>query len=713
MASLHPAGALFEGTYSHSQGRNSHRALRNAIASHGVEVVMLADVLSWCSQDDLVGLACECLTYELADSCVGGSLAVREELLLGDAYKRRCLFGMDKPQLIETILSNPTVVLEKSDRNTPVRASSYRLEPLGNLVFTRDQMIVTARGAVLGRMGTIQRQREVRILEFVLQKLGVRVAGRIPEGMTLEGGDFIPASPDLCFIGTGIRTSMRAIEYLMVNDLLGYKRVAVVRDMFDRQQDRMHLDCVFNIAHNNVAVYVKELMGADAIRRRLVHEYVQQEDGTYALERVDVEFTQYLRDHGYHIIELPEAYQEEFGINFVSMGQGKLIAIHQPSADLIASDPEFQRRGGSVVNIDFSGVTKMFGGAHCGTQVFRNRYRGNKKKTTEMGHTLDMIKLNSPYGFPLGRQSHVLMVAPTTFAYNSEASRDNKLMHDMEGMSAGEIRTAASHEFSRLVYELRQRGIVVHLFKDDNDDASPDSVFPNSWFTTHNFPGLPKMMMIYPMKAASRRTERSNWLVDYLKSNYSVTVDLSGFEAEEKYLEGGGSIVSDSFNKLAYMVLSDRSSVEVGECYARILGRTLHAFRASHPDGSALYHTTLVIAICGKFAIVCGEAIGDEQERTALFATLHEYYTAVVDISLEQAENFCACVQLLHGAPDPVKDECPPFLVLSDRAYNAFTPEQLQAMQEAHEGLQFLHVPLDVIENVGGGSVRSLLGRLT
>ena len=54
------------------------------------------------------------------------------------------------------------------------------------------------RGVVLARMATATRQREVRVIEFVLQKLGVRIAGRIPEGQTLEGGDFIPAGPGMC-----------------------------------------------------------------------------------------------------------------------------------------------------------------------------------------------------------------------------------------------------------------------------------------------------------------------------------------------------------------------------------------------------------------------------------------------------------------------------------------------------------------------------------
>ena len=50
-------------------------------------------------------------------------------------------------------------------------------------------------------------------MKFVFHKLGLHVAGEIPEGIgaTLEGGDFIPAGKSHCFIGCGLRTNMKAI----------------------------------------------------------------------------------------------------------------------------------------------------------------------------------------------------------------------------------------------------------------------------------------------------------------------------------------------------------------------------------------------------------------------------------------------------------------------------------------------------------------------
>jgi arginine deiminase len=64
-------------------------------------------------------------------------------LLLSDNTTCNTQSALDWPDSdveLDTILMNPTVTLEQSDRNTPVTASSYKLNPLGNLVFTRDQV---------------------------------------------------------------------------------------------------------------------------------------------------------------------------------------------------------------------------------------------------------------------------------------------------------------------------------------------------------------------------------------------------------------------------------------------------------------------------------------------------------------------------------------------------------------------------------------------
>lgn len=67
---------------------------------------------------------------------------------------------------------------------------------------------------------------------------GLPIAGNIIEPGFLEGGDFFPMGQDLALVGVGLRSNMEACQQLMDRDLLGTRRLGVVRDDFDRHQVR-------------------------------------------------------------------------------------------------------------------------------------------------------------------------------------------------------------------------------------------------------------------------------------------------------------------------------------------------------------------------------------------------------------------------------------------------------------------------------------------
>lgn len=79
---------------------------------------------------------------------------------------------MSLSQLIDVLLLNPTVELSASLRDTGLHAK-YEYQPLSNLIYTRDQQITTCKGIVMGRLKSKQRQREVELLTFCFQKLGI------------------------------------------------------------------------------------------------------------------------------------------------------------------------------------------------------------------------------------------------------------------------------------------------------------------------------------------------------------------------------------------------------------------------------------------------------------------------------------------------------------------------------------------------------------
>ena len=67
----------------------------------------------------------------------------------------------------------------------------------------------------------------------------------------------------------------------------------------------MHLDCVFSILGDNICLMLKDMMGEESPTRRLVDEYQQDPvSNTWRLEHERVEFSQYMRDNGFHIVEI-------------------------------------------------------------------------------------------------------------------------------------------------------------------------------------------------------------------------------------------------------------------------------------------------------------------------------------------------------------------------------------------------------------------------
>ena len=125
---------------------------------------------------------------------------------------------------------------------------------------------------------------------------GLHVQGRIKDPGFLEGGDFFPAGRDLALLGIGLRSNYAAAQQLMDNDWLGTTRFAVVRDEFDKDQDRMHLDCVFSILTHDCCLMCEDMMGAESKTRRLVDLWVRdRRTGKYKMDKEGVEFAAFMK----------------------------------------------------------------------------------------------------------------------------------------------------------------------------------------------------------------------------------------------------------------------------------------------------------------------------------------------------------------------------------------------------------------------------------
>ena len=105
--------------------------------------------------------------------------------------------------------------------------------------------------------------------------------------------------------------------------------------------------------------------------------------------------------------------------------------------------------------------------------------------------------------------------------------------------------------------------------------GTPDAVFPNNWFSTHDSsePRGTKdptpTMVLYPMKCPNRAAERRPELIKFLKSRgYTIQgklVDMTHLEGQQKYFEGTGVLVVDRVNGVAYVSISERADKAAAE----------------------------------------------------------------------------------------------------------------------------------------------------
>lgn len=298
----------------------------------------------------------------------------------------------------------------------------------------------------------------------------------------------------------------------------------------------------------------------------------------------------------------------------------------------------------------------------------------------------------------------ILMIAPVHFGFNPDAAETNSFMESDTGLSGEarqKIQAAAREEFMRFVKVLREAGITVMTVEDTSEPHTPDSIFPNNWISTHE----DGRIVLYPMEPENRRLERRADIVIDLANRFGFTTteDLSGFEEKNIFLEGTGSLVLDRDNKIAYANRSSRMHSEALQEFAKRMGYTALEFTSRRKDGGQIYHTNVMMAVGDGASVICADVIPDARERQVVLDSLRKHQGVVVEISEEQMDEFAG--NMLHVRNSKGEK----LWVMSSRAYNALTPEQIKVLEH---NSSLLHAPLDVIERYGGGSARCMLAEI-
>lgn len=297
----------------------------------------------------------------------------------------------------------------------------------------------------------------------------------------------------------------------------------------------------------------------------------------------------------------------------------------------------------------------------------------------------------------------VLMIRPVRFMGNPQTAGSN-VFQQIGARSNEEAQRLALAEFDALASALARAGVGVHVIEDTVEPHTPDSIFPNNWFTFH----ADGTVVLYPMLAPNRRLERRADVLEELSARHgffaSRVVDLTHHERDEKFLEGTGSLVLDRINRIAYAGLSARTDLDVLGDFAQQLDYDVVAFEAEDANGFPIYHTNVLMSVGTRFAAVCSACIR-ENARSAVLDRLRSSGRALVELSYDQMHAFAGNMLELRTRKGAA------LVAMSQTALRSLTEEQRASIEE-HAG-PILAVDIPTIEALGGGSVRCMFAEVS
>ena len=298
--------------------------------------------------------------------------------------------------------------------------------------------------------------------------------------------------------------------------------------------------------------------------------------------------------------------------------------------------------------------------------------------------------------------STVMMIRPARFESNPLTAASNRFQ-GKSSSSPEDQHDIALREFDGLAAALREAGVEVIVVDDTVEPHTPDAIFPNNWISMH----ADGRVVLYPMEAENRRTERRHDIIDYLdkhaRRQVTEVVDLSAHEHAGHFLEGTGSMVLDRVNRVAYACVSSRTHLDpLGE-FAQRMGYDVVAFDAVDGGGVPIYHTNVLMNVGEQLAVICAEAIPRDEQRNAVLARLRETGHDILELTYAQLDAFAGnMLELRNNNGERV-------LAMSQQAYDSLNEEQRATLAA---NARIVRAPLDNIESSAGGSVRCMLAEV-
>ena len=390
ISTLHPAASLYEDVTDYNKVKECFDNLKKILKEKNIELITVRSALKL-NKTALKRLAFKSLKYEISDDINFNKNSKEYKIFLNytkDDYKQEIINKLSEDQLVDVVLNNPKYILAPTNLNTFIEPKLISFNPVGNLIFCRDQQITTKKGVVIGRTRSSQRAGEHIIMKQVFENLNSNILGILSkeydENAFLEGGDFFVVKNDFSLLGVGLRTSMKGAAYLMEKDFLGTRYMAIIYDDEDMDQQRMHLDTYFNILSDDFAIVldfneVQKYYPNKKIGRKVYlfdneakssilsnNKNIPKEIGKYKLINVYNEFYAFLEEKlKYKLIKVTHQQQIDYMINFLNIGNNEIISVNK---DLKLLE---QKTNINIIYLEFNPILNMYGAMHCITQVSR------------------------------------------------------------------------------------------------------------------------------------------------------------------------------------------------------------------------------------------------------------------------------------------------------------------------------------------------------
>ena len=252
------------------------------------------------------------------------------------------LIQMEEQQLSTILIEG--LKMNKDTLTKFLNKDFFLLNPLYNLLYTRDIAIAHHHHILTGQMANKVREREAKIMETIFNfhphfnTTIVHPENKIsnPGKITYEGGDILIARQDITIIGMGARTNSQGIDFI-INQLLldKEKHHIIVQELPTNLESYIHLDMVFTLLSQTECMVFEPII-LHPNRFRTIH--ISTENGKInKIETVD-NILSVLKTLGMELkpilcggtaTHIQEREQWHSGANFFALAPGKIIGYER------------------------------------------------------------------------------------------------------------------------------------------------------------------------------------------------------------------------------------------------------------------------------------------------------------------------------------------------------------------------------------------------